>query len=157
MARNRPTLSRHGSLTTGAPNGAIFLYQWLPHHRRSLHIIPFQQRAETTTRFIPATLHDNLFINAEYRDILDNLTSWQRRAWRDGDWDIAAGQFFTTFRRDVHVIDEFNDHRAVEWFAALDYGFAHYTVVLLGGYDGDGNFFVVDEHAARNWMADSMR
>ena len=51
--------------------------------------------------------------------VLDNLTGWQKRAWRDGDWDIAAGQFFTTFRREVHVIDEFDDRRAVEWFAAL--------------------------------------
>jgi hypothetical protein len=70
----------------------------------------------------------------------------------DGDWDIAAGQYFTTFRRDVHVIDDFDDTRAVEWFAALDYGFAHYTVALLGCRDGDGNIFVVDEHAERLWL-----
>jgi len=40
----------------------------------------------------------------------------------------------------------------VEWFAALDYGFAHYTVALLGCRDGDGNTFVVDEHAERLWL-----
>jgi hypothetical protein len=40
----------------------------------------------------------------------------------------------------------------VEWFAALDYGFAHYTVVLLGCRDGDGNIFIVDEHAERLWL-----
>ena len=40
----------------------------------------------------------------------------------------------------------------VEWFAALDYGFAHYTVCLLGCRDGDGNMFVVDEHAERLWL-----
>jgi hypothetical protein len=34
----------------------------------------------------------------------------------------------------------------------LDYGFAHYTVVLLGCTDGDGNVFVVDEHAERLWL-----
>jgi phage terminase large subunit len=119
---------------------------------RSKYIIPFQQRAETATRFIPATLDDNVFTNAEYRDVLNDLTGWQRRAWRDGDWDIAAGQFFTTFRREVHVIEEFDDNRAVEWFAAMDYGYHHYTVVLLGCTDSDGNFYVVDEHAARNWV-----
>jgi len=37
-------------------------------------------------------------------------------------------------------------------FAALDYGFAHYTVVLLGCRDGDGNIFIVDEHAERLWL-----
>jgi phage terminase large subunit len=40
----------------------------------------------------------------------------------------------------------------VEWFAAMDYGFTHYTVVLLGCLDGDGNMFIVDEHAERLWL-----
>jgi phage terminase large subunit len=83
---------------------------------------------------------------------LDSLSGWQKRAWRFGDWDIAAGQYFTTFRRDVHVIQEFNDSRAVEWVAALDYGFNHYTVVLLACSDSDGNLYIVDEHAQRGWV-----
>ena len=84
--------------------------------------------------------------------VLQNLGGWQKRAWFEGDWDIAAGQFFTPFRREVHVIDDFDDTRAVEWWAAMDYGYAHYTVVLLGCRDGDGNVFVVDEHAQRLWL-----
>ena len=32
------------------------------------------------------------------------------------------------------------------------YGFTHYIAVLLGCNDGDGNLFVVDEHAARPWV-----
>ena len=63
-----------------------------------------------------------------------------------------GGQFFTTFRREVHAIEDFDQGRAREWFAALDYGFTHYTVVLLGCTDGDGNAFVVDEHAERLWL-----
>ena len=65
------------------------------------------------------------------------MSGWQRRAWLDGDWDIAAGQFFTNFRREVHVVEDFDDLRAREWFAAMDYGYAHYTVVLLGCKDGE--------------------
>ena len=34
----------------------------------------------------------------------------------------------------------------------MDYGFTHYTVVLLGCRDGDGNLFIVDEHAERLWL-----
>lgn len=119
---------------------------------RKKFIVPFQNGAETETRFIPARVTDNQWNNPEYRRVLEGLTGWQRRAWLEGDWDIAAGQFFTTLRRDVHVIDEFDDTRAVEWFAALDFGFAHYTVCLLGCRDGDGNIFVVDEHAERLWL-----
>ena len=40
----------------------------------------------------------------------------------------------------------------MEWFAALDYGHVHYTVCLLCCRDGDGNTFIVDEHAERLWL-----
>jgi phage terminase large subunit len=95
---------------------------------------------------------DNRFNNPEYRKVLEGLSGWQKEAWLNGSWDIAAGQFFTPFRREVHVIPDFDDSRAREWFAAMDYGFTHYTVVLLGCTDGDGNTFIVDEHAERLWL-----
>ncbi|HLP78980.1 MAG TPA: hypothetical protein VK327_18930 [Candidatus Paceibacterota bacterium] len=119
---------------------------------RKKFIEPHVKRRETETRFIPARVTDNTFNNPEYIRVLEGLGGWQKRAWLDGDWDIAAGQYFTGFRRDVHVIADFDDTRAVEWFAALDYGFAHYTVALLGCRDGDGNTFIVDEHAERLWL-----
>ena len=50
------------------------------------------------------------------------------------------------------MIDQFDHLRAAEWFAAMDYGFTHHTVVLLGCRDGDGNVYVVDEHAERQWL-----
>ena len=119
---------------------------------RQKFIIPFQEQREAESRFIPARVTDNRYCNPEYVKVLSNLSGWQKRAWFDGEWDIAAGQFFTTFRREVHVIDDFDDTRAREWFVALDYGFTHYTVALLGCTDGDGNAFVVDEHAERLWL-----
>ena len=119
---------------------------------RKRFVQPMLDRRETETRFIPARVGDNAFNNPEYRRILEGLTGWQRRAWLNGDWDIAAGQFFTQFRRDVHVVEDFDDARAVEWFCALDYGHVHYTVCLLGCRDGDGNTYVVDEHAERLWL-----
>lgn len=119
---------------------------------RSKFVLPFLEKRETETRFLPARVADNQFNNPEYQKVLEGLTGWQKRAWLDGDWDIAAGQFFTTFRREVHVLPDFDESRAREWWAALDYGFAHYTAVLLGCTDCDGNTFVVDEHAERMWL-----
>jgi hypothetical protein len=119
---------------------------------RTKFIVPFQEKRETETRFIPARVTDNRWNNPDYVRVLEGLTGWQKRAWLDGDWDIAAGQFFTNLRREVHVIEDFDDSRAVEFFAAMDFGFAHYTVVLLGCRDGDGNIFIVDEHAERLWL-----
>ena len=119
---------------------------------RTKFVAPLLEHRETDTRFIPARVTDNRWNNPDYVRVLEGLTGWQKRAWLDGDWDIAAGQYFTNFRREVHVLPQFDDSRAVEWFAALDYGFAHYTVALLGCRDGDGNTFIVDEHAERLWL-----
>jgi hypothetical protein len=119
---------------------------------RTRFVAPMLERRETETRFVAARVTDNRWNNPEYIRVLQGLSGWQRRAWLDGDWDIAAGQFFTTLRREVHVVENFDDTRAREWFCAMDYGFAHYTVVLLGCTDGDGNLFVVDEHAERLWL-----
>src|ERR1035437_876880 len=119
---------------------------------RTRFVVPMLERRETETRFVPAREGDNAFNNPEHRKVLENLSGWQKRAWLDGDWDISAGQYFTNFRREVHVVEDFDDTRAVEWFAAFDYGFAHYTVVLLGCRDGDGNIFIADEHAERLWL-----
>ena len=119
---------------------------------RQKFVAPLLAGRERDTRFISARVGDNAFNNPEYRKVLEALGGWQKRAWLEGDWDIAAGQYFTTLRREVHVIEDFDDTRAVEWFAALDYGYAHYTVCLLGCRDGDGNTFIVDEHAARLWL-----
>ena len=119
---------------------------------RARFVVPLLEGRETETRFIPARVGDNAFNNPEYRKVLESLTGWQKRAWLDGDWDISAGQYFTTLRREVHVVADFDDTRAREWFMAVDYGYAHYTVALLGCTDGDGNIFVVDEHAERLWL-----
>lgn len=118
---------------------------------RAKFIVPYRGKVQCRTRFIPALPTDNPYNNREYLGILDRLTGWQHRAWRLGDWDIAAGQFFTTFRRDAHGSDQFDEGKAIEWYLSLDYGFNHFTVVYLGCKDGDGNLHIVDEHAERGW------
>ena len=109
-------------------------------------------RPETDTRFIPSTVDDNSFVNREYTATLDTLTGWQKRAWRYGDWDIAAGQFFTTFRAGLHAVEPFPIPPHWPVWLAMDYGFTHYNVILLLAQDGDGTVYVVDELAERRWL-----
>lgn len=112
-------------------------------------IEPWRTGSQTETRFIPFTVDDNPHVNSEYRKVLDTLTGWQLRAWRHGDWDIAAGQFFDTFSARHHVVgdDQWDPKRAVEWSAGFDYGFTHYSVFILGAKDNDGRWWIVDMHA----------
>ena len=115
---------------------------------------PFQSGAETETRFIPCTVDDNRFASVDYVKFLDSLTGWLKRAWRYGDWDIAAGQFFTTWRRDIHVRSTVEILPGWSSWLSLDYGFTHYTTVYLLSEDGDGNVYIVDEHAERRWLVE---
>lgn len=113
---------------------------------------PARRGVEVDTRFVSATVDDNAFVNVEYRKVLDSLTGWQKRAWRYGDWDIAAGQFFTTWRRDAHVVPAFPIPSGWRAWLSLDYGFTHYTTVYLFAQSDDGDLHIVAEHAERGWL-----
>jgi hypothetical protein len=112
----------------------------------------FVSKPDKKTRFIPATVRDNSFVNKEYKAKLEQLTGWQRDAWLDGSWDIAAGQFFTTFREAIHVIKPPEGFTPVKVWGGFDYGFTHHTAFYLFGKDGDGNVYVMGEHVQNRWL-----
>lgn len=92
--------------------------------------------------FIPAFYTDNPYIDQEsYGKRLDSLPDALRRAYKEGDWDIFAGQFFTEFRRALHVIEPPKDPEFWTWFnqfptyAGLDYGYSpHFSAVVWGKF-----------------------
>lgn len=105
--------------------------------------------------FVASTVDDNVCVNTDYRKTLEKLTGWQKKAWLYGDWDIAAGQFFTNFRKDLHVrpaselpVPIKQVHRL---WCSLDYGFNHYTTCYLF-LQHDGIVYILDEHAERGWL-----
>lgn len=98
------------------------------------------------TRFVEATVSHNVFVNDGYRRRLDELTGWRRRAWLLGDWDIAVGQFFSTFRKAMHVIKPFGVPSHWRVWASLDYGYVHPTVAHLLAKDENGIIYHVDEY-----------
>jgi phage terminase large subunit len=107
-------------------------------------IKPARDAQESDTRFVFATVDDNRFIDPDYKRKLEENTGWKLRAYRYGDWDIAAGQFFSTWRREpiVRPVEVIKGQRV---WAALDYGFQHPTVCYLFT-EHDGKTGVVDEH-----------
>lgn len=123
-------------------------------------IQPWRNGAESYTRFVPATVYDNKFVDRDYKGKLERLTGWQRKAWLDGDWDIAAGQFFSTFRHDLHVIEPFEIPAWWPVWAAMDYGFNHPTVVYLLT-ENDGIVYVIAEHWERkklpSWHSEQIK
>ena len=111
-------------------------------------IEPARRQQESSTRFIFTTHRDNAFLDSGYKLQLDQLTGWKLRAWRDGDWDIAAGQYFITWSHDAVVKRDLRVMPGAEIWCSMDYGFQHPTVVYLLS-DHDGKLRVVDEHWRR--------
>lgn len=133
-------------------------YTWNPGgvghaYIKQLLVEPYRRGRQSDTRFIPGTVDDNKHVNPEYRRTLEGLTGWLRAAWLDGDMDIAAGQFFTNWRYDLHVrpAADYAIPPGARVWCALDYGFTHYTVVYLLALF-DGMLTIMDEHAERRWL-----
>src|SRR5512136_1551271 len=48
---------------------------------RTKFVLPFLEKRETETRFIPARVGDNRWNNPDYVKVLEALGGWQREAW----------------------------------------------------------------------------
>lgn len=118
-------------------------HQWF----KRVFVEPYRRGDEVGTRFIPSTVYDNKMVDGDYRGRLENLTGWKRKAWLDGDWDVAAGQFFSNFNYKLVVRDFPNPLPGQLAWASLDYGFTHPTISYLF-YEFDGKIRVVDEFRA---------
>lgn len=104
---------------------------------------------ELTWNFILAKVEDNpkLMENdpAYLRKLNAEPNEAIRRAHRYGDPNIVAGQFFTEFNRDVHVVKPFKIPPHWRWFGSYDYGFGHPCVWHFWVCDEDGNVYLVAE------------
>ena len=55
--------------------------------------------------YVKALPSDNPYLAASYLKTLDSLPEKLRKAYRDGNWDVFEGQYFTEFDRNIHVVD----------------------------------------------------
>lgn len=112
---------------------------------KATFIKPARALKETDTRFIFGTVDDNTFNDEDYTRKLEENTGWKLKAYRHGDWDIAAGQYFSTWNHNAIVKPDLRIMPGAPAWCALDYGFQHPTVCyLFNPYDG--KLRVVDEH-----------
>lgn len=108
-------------------------------------ITPARKDAETDTRFIFATVTDNRFIDTGYTKKLEDNTGWKLKAYRFGDWDIAAGQYFSTWNYEAHTCEPFIIPPHWNVWGAFDYGFTHPSAFYLVA-EFDGGVIITGEH-----------
>ena len=97
--------------------------------------------------FIPARVYDNRVLmesDPDYVRTLENLPDAQRRAFLDGDWDVFAGQYFSEWRRDLHVMDPVQIQPWWQCYRAIDYGLDR-LACLWAAFDDAGNAYVFRE------------
>lgn len=99
--------------------------------------------------FISATIYDNKVLienDPGYMAMLDNLSDGLRQAWRDGNWDMLAGQYFSEFDRNVHVCEPFTIPAHWKKYRAIDYGLDCLACLWIA-IDERGNYYVYREYA----------
>ncbi len=112
--------------------------------------------------YIQALYSDNKFIDPGYGDQLSMLPDDLAKAYRDGNWDVFAGQYFTEFNRDVHVIDDFEDDATkkifneLPVFIGLDYGYTAPSAVVFGRF-WDGEWYIFDEIYVKTHTYEELR
>lgn len=79
----------------------------------------------TTRTFIPARLEDNPLLAAtDYDAKLRALPEHLYRAFRLGDWDVFAGQVFSEWDQERHIVEPFPLDPSWYRFASMDWGYA---------------------------------
>lgn len=119
-------------------------HAWLKRLFYDRNLTP-EERNLLPIHFIPARLEDNPALmenNPEYARTLESEPNEAlRKAYRYGDPNIVAGQYFTELSSEIHFIEPFQipDH----WprFGGYDYGFNHPCSVGWYAADGDGNVY----------------
>lgn len=95
--------------------------------------------------YVPAKASDNPYISAEYMKTLESMPEQMRKAFLDGDWDIFQGQYFTEWRRELHVISPRQPMRHHKKYVCIDYGYAAPSCALWFFVDEFGRAIIYRE------------
>lgn len=103
----------------------------------------------TDYHFIQSLVHDNQALILADPDYVHRLNAEPnealRKAYLYGDWDIAAGMFYTELRRSIHLIKPFEIPHHWNRFGAYDFGFNHPAAFGYFATDEDGNVYLYRE------------
>lgn len=112
---------------------------------KATYVEPYRSGVETKTRFIPATYRDNPNLNSEYVEYLEGLTGQLGQAWREGDFDILAGTYFTEFNERIHVVQPYTIPAEWRRFCMLDYGHEAASALYWGAVTPDSKVVIYRE------------
>lgn len=95
--------------------------------------------------FIQARVTDTPQLGEEYRRNLQGLDEKLRKAFLEGDWGVFAGQMFSEWRYDRHVLAPIKLPADWKRYNGIDWGYAKPWGVLWGAVDEDGRVWLYRE------------
>lgn len=105
-------------------------------------------------RFIGAKVTDNKILmkkDPDYVAMLDNLPPGIREAWRDGNWDVFIGQYFSEWNREEHVCEAFEPPKeGWSWYVTMDYGLDMLAAYLIGVDEQDCAWVIGESYEGRD-------
>lgn len=133
------------SILTGNPGGIG--HGWL---KRIFIEKRFNERENAKDySFIQALVTDNQALMENDPNYIARLESEPnealRKAYRYGDWEIFAGQFFQEITREIHFIRPFEIPRHWNRFGSYDFGYNHPAAFGWFANDEDGNTYLYRE------------
>lgn len=103
------------------------------------------EKESTLFAFIGAKATDNPHLDEKYISVLDSLPEDKRKAYRDGDWNVFKGQYFSEWREEIHVVEPFDIPPYFYHFICGDYGYLAPSAVYWCAVDSDGVIYVYRE------------
>lgn len=130
-----------GATNPGGIGHAYVKDYWIDHK-----FPPYMDAIKDKFDFVQAKASDNPHLpKTYYSEELLTLPPDLRRAYAEGDWDMFKGQFFRTWRRDIHVVLPFKIPAYWRRFVSSDWGYAKPWCILWWAVSPEGFLFIYRE------------
>lgn len=100
-------------------------------------------------QFIPSKVYDNKVLmkgDPDYVKRLEGLPEQERKMLLDGSWDVFAGQYFSEWDMEIHVVAPFEVPEGWKRIRGIDHGRTAPTACMWGAVDHDGRIYWYREY-----------
>lgn len=121
-----------------------------------LRNLPKEELEVDQFHFIKALPQDNKYLPESYYNTLGSLPEKLRKAYRDGNWDVFEGQFFSEWDNEQHVVKPFVIPAHWKRFRSYDHGRTNPASCGWYALNEDGDVFKYREYYPQGLNVDEI-